>query len=209
MGEQQPTQALNQLTRWLCGSFDNRQQAFENPPLYGHILVRYRPIPQLEPRSLLIEQAYAIAPNEPYRIRVVRPVAAADGELTVLNFTISEPQRFFGAIDDPERRSQIKAEDLSYLEGCNYIVKAHQTHFSGQVEPGCRCRVTRKGRESYVISEFRLDQHSMETIDRGHDPKTHEQIWGSLPGPFLFDRAEDWSDELLSLWGGLMRTKQP
>ena len=35
--------SLNRLTRWLCGSFNNQQQAFENPPLYGHIHVRYRP----------------------------------------------------------------------------------------------------------------------------------------------------------------------
>ena len=68
------TESLNRRTRGLCGSFSNQQQAFENPPLYGHIHVRYRPLGQLAPRSLLIEQAYAIAPKEPYRIRVVRPL---------------------------------------------------------------------------------------------------------------------------------------
>ena len=52
----------------LSGSFSNQQQAFDNPPLYAHILVRFRPAPQLAPGSLLLEQAYAIAPNEPHRI---------------------------------------------------------------------------------------------------------------------------------------------
>ena len=209
MGEHQQADALNQLTRWLCGSFDNRQQAFDNPPLYAHILVRYRPIAQLEPRSLLIEQAYAIAPKEPYRVRVVRPTLTADGAINVLNFSLTEPERFFGAIDDPERRSQITPGDLTLLEGCSTIIEAHQDHFSGQVEPGCRCRVSRKGRDSYVVSTFRLDQHSMETMDRGHDPISHAQIWGSLPGPFVFERVEDCSDELLPLWGGLMQRTRP
>ena len=90
------TESLNRLTRWLRGSFSNQQQAFENPPLYGHIQVRYRPLGQLEPRSLLIEQAYAIAPKEPYRIRVVRPVLCPERGLTVMNYTLADPQRFSG-----------------------------------------------------------------------------------------------------------------
>ena len=199
------TDSLNRLTRWLCGSFSNQQQAFENPPLYGHIHVRYRPLGQLAPRSLLIEQAYAIAPKEPYRIRVVRPLLCPEQGLKVMNYTLAEPQRFFGAIDDAELRAEIREEDLTHLEGCNYLVNDQGNHFSGSVEPGCRCRVRRKGRDSYLVSEFVLGDGSMETIDRGHDPDTHEQLWGSLPGPFLFERKEDWSDELLPLWGGLMQ----
>ena len=203
------TDSLNRLTSWLCGSFSNQKQAFENPPLYGHIQVRYRPLGQLEPRSLLIEQAYAIAPKEPYRIRVVRPILSCDQGLTVMNFTLAEPRRFFGAIDDPELRAQIRQDDLTHLEGCNYLVSDQGNHFSGSVEPGCRCRVRRNGRDSYLVSEFTLSDGGMDTIERGHDPDTHEQLWGSLPGPFVFERIHDWSDELLPLWGGLITGKQP
>ena len=59
-----PTASRNALLKILSGSFSNQQQAFDNPPLYAHILVRFRPAPQLAPGSLLLEQAYAIAPNE-------------------------------------------------------------------------------------------------------------------------------------------------
>ena len=68
-----PNTKLQQLTGMLSGGFSNQQQAFDNPPLYAHILVRFRPAPQLTPGSLLLEQAYAIAPKEPYRIRILRP----------------------------------------------------------------------------------------------------------------------------------------
>jgi hypothetical protein len=38
------------------------------------------------------------------------------------------------------------------------------------------------------------------TIDRGHDPATHEQLWGSLAGPFEFERTDDYSHELPAEW---------
>ena len=59
--------------KMLSGSFSNQQQAFDNPSLYAHILVRLRPAQQLAPGPLLLKQAYAIASKEPYRIRVLRP----------------------------------------------------------------------------------------------------------------------------------------
>ena len=37
--------AYARLLRQLCGSFSNQNQAFENPPLFAHILVTTRPIP--------------------------------------------------------------------------------------------------------------------------------------------------------------------
>jgi len=40
-------------------------------PLYGHIPVRFRPLPQLMPGSLLLEQAYAVTHCNPMRIRVL------------------------------------------------------------------------------------------------------------------------------------------
>jgi hypothetical protein len=40
----------------------------------------------------------------------------------------------------------------------------------------------------------------MRTIDRGHDPDTHERLWGSLAGPFEFERTDDHSAELPDPW---------
>ena len=72
--------SLERLVRMLSGGFSNQEQAFENPPLYAHILVKLRPLPQLAPGSLLLEQSYAINPAAPYRIRVLR-VEALNGQL--------------------------------------------------------------------------------------------------------------------------------
>ena len=190
---------LARLLRLLSAGFSNQEQAFENPPLYAHILVTFRPLPQLEPGSLLLEQSYAINPAAPYRIRVLRAEQQGEG-LIIHNQALHDDQRFWGAVDDASKRDLISAADLRPLEGCAYVVRETPTGFSGEVEPGCRCLVERKGAMSYLVSSFELSASGMRTIDRGHDPTTHEQLWGSLAGPFAFERTADYSQELPAHW---------
>ena len=190
---------LARLLRSLSAGFSNQQQAFENPPLYAHILVTFRPLPQLQPGSLLLEQSYAINPAAPYRIRVLRAEQQREG-LIIHNQALHDDQRFWGAVDDASKRNLISAADLRPLEGCAYVVRETPTGFSGEVEPGCRCLVERKGAMSYLVSSFELSASGMRTIDRGHDPTTHEQLWGSLAGPFAFERTADYSQELPANW---------
>jgi len=193
---------LARLLRQLSAGFSNQHQAFENPPLYAHILVKFRPLPQLEPGSLLLEQSYAINPAAPYRIRVLRVEQRPDA-LIIHNQALHEEQRFWGAVDDAAKRAAITAADLRPLDGCAYVVQETADGFSGEVEPGCRCLVERKGATSYLVSSFELTGRGMRTIDRGHDPATHEQLWGSLAGPFEFERTEDYSHDLPAHWLGL------
>lgn len=196
--------SLIRLIRLLCGGFSNQQQAFENPPLYAHILVKLRPLPQLAPGSLLLEQSYAINPAAPYRIRVLRPEWHGDG-LIIHNQALAEDQRFWGAVEDARLRERIAASDLRPLAGCAYLVREQDGGFVGEVEPGCRCLVERKGHVTYLVSRLELDAGGMRTIDTGHDPQTHAQLWGSLAGPFVFSRTDDFSDEIPDVWASALR----
>ena len=196
--------SLERLVRMLSGGFSNQEQAFENPPLYAHILVKFRPLPQLAPGSLLLEQSYAINPAAPYRIRVLRAEAQGN-QLIIHNQALIDEQRFWGAVDDTERRNQIQASDLRPLEGCAYVVREDGEGFVGEVEPGCRCLVERKGATSYLVSRLELGPEGMRTIDRGHDPVTHEHLWGSLAGPFEFARTHDYSEEIPASWSAVFR----
>jgi hypothetical protein len=191
--------SLHRLVHLLCGGFSNQHQAFENPPLYAHILVKLRPLSQLAPGSLLLEQSYAINPAAPYRIRVLRPEWHGEG-LIIHNLALADDTRFWGAVDNQDLREQIQASDLSPLEGCAYLVREQGGGFVGEVEPGCRCLVERKGSITYLVSRLELDADGMRTIDKGHDPDTHEQRWGSLAGPFEFSRTHDFSEEIPSTW---------
>jgi hypothetical protein len=191
--------SLERLVRMLSGGFSNQEQAFENPPLYAHILVKFRPLPQLAPGSLLLEQSYAFNPAAPYRIRVLR-VEALNGQLTIVNQALAEDQRFWGAVEDSELRGRIQTSDLLPLNGCSYVVSEESEGFVGEVEPGCRCLVERKGATSYLVSRLELNPAGMRTIDRGHDPITHEHLWGSLAGAFEFARTDDYSNEIPAHW---------
>lgn len=191
--------SIANLVGLLAGGFSNQDQAFDNPPLYAHILVTVRPLPQLATGSLLLEQSYALEPSRPYRIRVLR--VEADGEqLIIENQAIAEEQRFWGSTREPERMEAIRNEDLHPLLGCRYMVRAQGQGFVGEVEPGCRCLVERKGSIAYLVSRFEIEPGRMQTIDRGHDPQTHEHLWGSLAGPFDFRQTDDYSQEIPASW---------
>ena len=195
--------SLGRLVQMLSAGFSNQQQAFDNPPLYAHILVKFRPMPQLQPGSLLLEQSYAINPAAPYRIRVLRAErqnGQDGGKLIIHNQALADDQRFWGAVDNPELRQQIQLSDLKPLEGCAYEVREEGGGFIGEVEPGCRCLVERKGAVSYLVSRLELNPQGMQTLDRGHDPQTHEHLWGSLAGPFQFSRTDDYSSEVPQAW---------
>ncbi len=191
--------SLLRLVQLLSGGFSNQAQAFDNPPLYAHILVRLRPLPQLAPGSLLLEQSYALDPASPYRIRVLRPERRGK-ELVIHNQAIADDQRFWGAVEDRALRLRIEPDDLRPLEGCTYVVREQGEGFVGEVEPGCRCLVERKGRTAYLVSRLELFPDRMQTIDRGHDPVSHEHLWGSLAGPFEFARTDDFSGEIPADW---------
>ena len=195
--------SLGRLVQMLSAGFSNQQQAFDNPPLYAHILVKFRPMPQLQPGSLLLEQSYAINPAAPYRIRVLRAErqnGQDGGKLIIHNQALADDQRFWGAVDNPELREQIQLSDLKSLEGCAYEVREEGGGFIGEVEPGCRCLVERKGAVSYLVSRLELNPQGMQTLDRGHDPQTHEHLWGCLAGPFEFSRTDDYSAEVPQAW---------
>ncbi|MEY3463821.1 MAG: Chromophore lyase CpcT/CpeT [Cyanobacteriota bacterium] len=190
---------LIRLLRLLSAGFSNQQQAFENPPLYAHILVKFRPLPQLAAGSLLLDQSYAINPAAPYRLRVLRPEQGPNG-LIIHNQALVDDQRFWGAIEDRTLRDQIQATDLIPLDGCAYVVRESGDGFVGEVEPGCRCLVERKGQTTYLVSRLELSPGGMRTIDRGHDPQSHELVWGSLAGEFAFERVADYSQEIPEHW---------
>ena len=192
------------LIHLLSGDFSNHAQALANPPLYAHILVRFRPLPQLPPGSLLLEQSYAIDPGSPYRIRVLR-VEELDGGLVIRNQAIHSAERFWGAVDDEGKRGEILQSDLRLLEGCTYLVSEQDDGFVGEVEPGCRCLVERRGTTAYLVSRFELDPQGMSTVDKGHHPQTHERLWGSLAGPFCFERTSDLVTSLPEVWQDPLR----
>ncbi|TAE58493.1 MAG: chorismate-binding protein [Nostocales cyanobacterium] len=185
------------LARWMAADFSNQAQAFENPPLFAHIRVCMRPLPYnlLSGVSLFVEQAYDYAINDPYRLRVLK--LGIEGEKIIIeNFTVKEEKEFFGASRNLDKLQTLTGDRLDKLSGCNMIVEWKGSSFRGYVEPGKGCMVVRKGRTTYLDSEFEIDGEKFISWDRGRDPETDEHLWGSLGGPFHFVRWGNFADEV-------------
>jgi hypothetical protein len=185
------------LARWMAADFSNQQQAFDNPPLFAHIRVCMRPLPLsvLDGVSFIVEQAYDYMLNNPYRVRVLKLITVGD-HIEIENYTLKEEEKFYGASRDINRLSQLKAEQLEKLPGCNMVVKWTGNSFYGEVEPGKACKVVRKGQETYLDSTFEIDQNQFTSLDRGRDLETDEHVWGSVAGAFHFIRWASFADEV-------------
>ncbi|MEM9512231.1 MAG: CpcT/CpeT family chromophore lyase, partial [Cyanobacteria bacterium P01_E01_bin.48] len=68
-----------------------------------------------------------------------------------------------------------------------------ETSFRGKSIPGKTCRIHRKGRSTYLVSEFELTETTFQSLDIGLDFETDEMIWGSRMGPFQFDKKESFA----------------
>ena len=184
--------SLQQFLSLLCGEYSNQQQAFENPPLFAHIVLRYKPIEHLEPGSILLEQTYAVDPGNPYRLRIIRAEETEEGVIKLWNHMIRDPQRFARATLELQNRQLIKSSDLIALDQCHYQVTEKEDGYHGEIEPGSRCIVKRNGKDTILFSSFHLQGEALSTLDRGLDPITDERCWGSIAGEFRFRRTASW-----------------
>jgi len=192
-----PATDLTTLGRWMAADFSNQAQAIENPPFFAHIRVCMRPLPidLLGGISLYVEQAYDYAINQPYRVRVLKLIEVA-GQIQIENYAIADERDFHGASRQPERLQGLTRDRLERLCHCNFLVNWTGQAFTGQVEPGKACMVTRKGQETYLDSQFEITADRFISWDRGRDPKTDEHLWGALAGPFNFVKVASFADEV-------------
>jgi CpeT/CpcT family (DUF1001) len=189
-----------QLARWMAADFSNQAQAWDNPPFFAHIRVAMRPLPiaLLDGISLFLEQAYDIALNEPYRMRVLKLVPR-DELIEIENYLVTDEAEFYGAARQPERLAKLTIDRLTKLEGCSHLVERKENCFYGYVQPGKKCIVNRNGQDTYLASTFEIDADRFSSLDRGCDLETDARVWGSIAGPFEFVRTASFADELPNL----------
>ncbi len=188
---------IKTLARWMAADFSNQPQAFENPPFFAHIRVCMRPLPWalMEGMSLYLEQAYDIDLMLPYRARILKFVPR-ENDIELENYEIENGEAFYGASRQPERLQGLDASQIKKMPGCSFLVHWTGNSFKAVVEPGKACTVTRKGRETYLDSEFEVTPERLTSLDRGRDRDTDELVWGSIAGPFEFEKWASFADEV-------------
>ena len=185
------------LTRWMAADFSNQAQAIENPPFFAHIQVCMRPLPQgfLPGISLYLEQAYYYQLDRPYRVRVLH-FTPRESDILLENFKLKDEAKFYGGARQPEKLAGLTASELEAMPGCDMFVRWTGNSFCGEVEPGKGCAVVRNGKSTYLDNKFIVTEDHMTSYDRGRDPETDELVWGSVAGPFEFDKVARFASEI-------------
>ena len=187
------------LARWMAGEFSNEAQALANPPLWAHIKVCMRPLPNqfFDGYGLYLEQAYSSDTSAPYRLRLfhIKPV---DDHMELVHYKPKDDAKtkYMGAARNPAMMQHFDRADLDPMPGCDMIVTWSGTSFKGTVQAGKGCRVVRYNKESYLDNSFEITDNALISIDRGRDPVTDEILWGSLAGAFEFEKINNFSGEV-------------
>jgi hypothetical protein len=182
----------------MAADFSNQAQAIENPPFFAHIRVCMRPLPLgfLPGGSLYLEQAYDFMLDQPYRVRVLH-FLPQDDHILLENYTFKDQETVIGAARDPHKLAGISADQLEKMSGCDMTVRWTGHSFIGKVVPGKNCVVVRKGKTSYLDNEFEITDNQLISYDRGRDPDTDELLWGSIAGPFEFEKRQRFAEEVV------------
>ena len=186
----------------LCGEYDNLQQSQENPKDFARINIFFRPLPWgiMKGPGFYSEQCYDYAPWNPYRQGIHR-VAFDAGVFKVENFGYDAFDRLAGAGRHPELLESLKSDHLKPRCGCSmHFTHVADGHYRGEVEPGKQCLVPRDGKLTYLVSEVEVNQTDWISRDRGFDPETDAQCWGSEHGQLRFKRVHWFGNELTEQW---------
>ncbi|MEL6787911.1 MAG: chromophore lyase CpcT/CpeT [Cyanobacteria bacterium J06607_15] len=188
---------LHELARLMSGDFSNRQQSDADPKNYAHIRIFFRPLPWdfFSGIGFYSEQVYDYNLWTPYRQGVHRLVDRGD-HIYIENYSLQNAENYAGAGHNRDILLTIPADCIERRQNCSMVFRQEGEMFRGSVEPGNKCLIHRKGVNTYLISTVELTETTWISWDRGMDPKTHQQVWGSAAGPLKFTKRESFAHEL-------------
>jgi CpeT protein len=172
---------IDKFHNWFEGKFHNRKQAFSHPAEFAYIIVKHF---KLDDEFYYGEQSYQVSESSPYRQFVVR-VLEKDSKIVIQNFDFQNKKLYLGG----ENLSEIYNHPLTYKENCDTIFEynSEMNTFEGNNQ-GCNCFIIKNGVNTYVKNRVILSKNSYRVMDKGFDPVTNKQVWGSKNGFFIFDK---------------------
>ena len=166
--------------------------------MYAHIRVCMRPLPKnffAEGRGVFLEQAYDFMLDQPYRVRVLQFLPQED-QIFLKNCKVANQENWYGAARDLSKLAQLTPDLVEEMTGCEMNVRWTGSSYKGTIVSGRACRVVRNNQETYLDNEFEISIQKLYSLDRGRDLDTGERVWGSIAGPFDFDRTESFANEV-------------
>ena len=144
------------------GYFNNQKQAFNKPREFAMIELTHT---KLNKNRFSVSQKYVIDP-EPYRKTIIE-ILEENNKLIIKNYK--------------------NGKNEEYLSGCDIIFEYINGRFHGKNICN-ECYVQRGIRNTYLTIESILGDGYYHVVDKGFDPETNKQVWGSYHGMFQFDR---------------------
>ena len=133
--------------------------------------------------------------DQPYRVRVLQFIAQED-QIFLKNCKVADQESWYGASRDVAKLANLTPDLVEEMTGCEMNVLWTGNSYKGTIVPGRACRVVRNNQETYLDNEFEVSTHKLFSLDRGRDLETGERVWGSIAGPFDFDRTESFAHEV-------------
>ncbi|MBW4698629.1 MAG: chromophore lyase CpcT/CpeT [Aphanocapsa lilacina HA4352-LM1] len=132
------------------------------------------------------EQAMSNKLNEPYRQRLLRIAASADGRaVESVGFKFVEAKPLAGLCAKPTAERLIAPMTLDGDPTCTVrLVQAGDRYVGTTPEGGCPSNVRGAAR---ITNEITLYKEGMDTRDRGFDAQGN-QVWGAQEEPYRFRR---------------------
>ncbi len=195
--EEKEESLLYNLASLMAGDFCNRKQASVEPKNYAHIRIFFRPLPWkfFSGIGFYSEQVYDYDLWTPYRQGVHRLVDRGDN-IFIENYGLKDAYIYAGSGHNRDILLTITPDCIERRYNCSMVFKKEGNLFRGSVEPGNKCLITRKGIETYLVSDVELTETTWISWDRGMDITTHQQVWGSAAGPLKFEKKASFAEEL-------------
>jgi hypothetical protein len=189
------TDELQTLAQYLCGHYDNRTQALNDPVWYVHLHCWIRLVPLFADDSLTLfaEQAPMLKLDQPYRQRLIR-LRETDGQLTAQFYSFRNPSSVSGFGQNPRQLDILLQAEIDELPGCIlHITKLEQSRFSATPPPNCTCQFSYPDQDGQpqigqVELGFEVSPSEFHSYDKGINPTTQKPIWGALMGPYRYTK---------------------
>jgi len=170
---------IETFSQWFEGKFNNKIQAFTYPSRYAYIVVQHKKITD---NIFYGEQAYFNKTLTPYRQFFIH-ISEKDNSIIVKNYDHPNKISFRGF---QKLNENFNENHLTYKEGCDTIFKWENNSYVGKIQEGCNCIVKQGNNDTYLENSAILGDGWYNVEDKGFDPITNKQVWGSTHGQFTF-----------------------
>lgn len=186
------------LGEYLCGEFENKDQALAEPVWYVNLKMWQRPVPLFTEDSLTFfaEQANILSLEKPYRQRIMRLTEGTSEEapIQIQYYMPKNSNTLSGGGANPIILKNLAIEELELLPGCILNVKVEKSGFNTYkyiTEPATnsRCSFTYEGNTVYVSLGFTAQKDEFLSFDKGIDPTTGSGTWGAVMGPYRYSKC--------------------